>query len=394
MALIKCGHTSINPDEATVKMFKTARLFPILVTVENQRLMAKSNETPNDQTIVPGMEILEINGHKVPELLRRFQQVESADGDIETSQWVHIQRGFAMYYWFLIDQSSEFRVKARNAAGETVEAKLAGVTRAQLGKSQNPVNDAIRRGVAKLDWSGQHLGLRFLRGPEIAEIRIPSFEADNFQPWMENTFKTLREKETKALIIDLRGNGGGPDTNGAMLVSCLTDKPFRYFERITTRMIEPTFKAQSDWSDERTSERRQEVIPNPAGGYFVKHPGTAEQKPGKYPFTGKVIVLIDGAVFSTAADFCAVTHFIHRATFIGEETGGAYDGNNSGSFVYVTLPDSKFEMRIPLDAYWNSVSANPENRRGTLPDRTVAASVANVLRGVDAQLDAALSLAE
>jgi hypothetical protein len=394
VALIKCGHTSLNPSEDVVKNFKAARLFPFQVAVENLRLVVKSNETPSDPTIVPGMEILEINGNKVPELLHRFQRVESSDGDIETSQWMHIQRGFAMYYWFLIEQPLDFTIKARNAAGVTVETKVAGVTRDQLGKSGNPVNNVMRTALSKLDWSGPHLALRFLKEPEIAEIRIPTFAMDDFKPWIENTFKILREKGAKSLIIDLRGNGGGPDMNGAMLVSCLTDKPFRYFERITAKTCDPSFKAQADWSDERTSELRKELTPNPAGGYFVKHLGNAKQNTGRYPFTGKVIVLIDGGVFSTAADVCAVTHHINRATFIGEETGGGYYGNNSGSFAYVTLPKSKFEMRLPLYSYWNAVSPDAGTRRGTLPDRPVKTSVATLLRGIDEPLEAALSLAQ
>ena len=54
---------------------------------------------------------------------------------------------------------------------------------------------------------------------------------------MEDTFRTLREKGTKTLIIDLRGNGGGNDMYGAMLVSYLTDKPFRYFDHINVKTI-------------------------------------------------------------------------------------------------------------------------------------------------------------
>ena len=42
-------------------------------------------------------------------------------------------------------------------------------------------------------------------------------------------------------------------------------------------------------------------------------------------------MLIDGWTFSTAADVATVAHHKHLATFIGEERGGGYDGNTSGS---------------------------------------------------------------
>jgi hypothetical protein len=167
----------------------------------------------------------------------------------------------------------------------------------------------------------------------------------------------------------------------------------RYFDRVVAKTIEPTFKNEANGSDDRASELRREVTPNPAGGYFVNHPGIAEQAPARRPFLGKVFVLIDGGVFSTAADVCAVTRHLGRATFIGEETGGGYGGNNSGAFANVTLPRSKFQLRLPLYAYWNAVSGSGSNRRGTLPDYVAMTKVANLLGGVDEPLDLALKLA-
>ena len=212
---------------------------------------------------------------------------------------------------------------------------------------------------------------------------------------MEDTFKMLGEKGTKSLIIDLRGNGGGADMYGAMLVSYLTDKPFRYFDHIDVITINPSFKEYSDWRGDE-AKLLERMSRNPAGGYLVTpkgHPGVAEQPPSKYPFMGKVFILIDGGTFSTAADFCAVTHHLKRATFIGEETGGGYYGNNSGMQTILTLPNSKFRIRIPMFEYWNAVPGYDGKRRGTKPDHVVETKIANLLRGVDEQLDLAVKLA-
>ena len=168
--------------------------------------------------------------------------------------------------------------------------------------------------------------------PKIAEIRIRLFIGDDFPEWMADTFKTLRDKGTQSLIIDLRNNGGGEDAYGALLVSSLTDKPFRYFDHISMRTISPTFKEQIDWDPDADRILREGTTPDPAGGYLVTaglHHQLAEQPPAAVPFLGKVFVLTDGGTFSTAADFCATAHHLKRATFIGEETGGGYQ-NNSG----------------------------------------------------------------
>ena len=396
LAHIRCGHTGLTPDTEMQTAIANAPIFPLRIRIEGRRLMVLSNDTRDDRTIRPGMEIIEINGHKSGDILRRMLVPVSGDGDIETGKRSRVQRGFATYYWTLIEQTSDFTVKAQDEAGKRITAKLVGVVEADRSKNQNPVNVEAQANMGKLEWSRENLSLRFLKDPDIAQIRIRGFSGAAYGQWIEETFRTLREKGTRALILDLRGNGGGADMYGAMLVSYLTDKPFRYFDHINIKTISPSFKEQSDWRVEGENRLREGVTPNPAGGYLVTakgHAGVAEQPPGKYPFLGNVFVLIDGGTFSTAADFCAVTHHLKRAVFIGEETGGGYYGNNSGVQVVVTLPNSKARVRVPMYEYWNAVPGYDGTRRGTLPDHAVETKTANLLRGVDQQLELALKLA-
>lgn len=55
-----------------------------------------------------------------------------------------------------------------------------------------------------------------------------------------------------------------------------------------------------------------------------------------------------------------MAHHLGRATFIGEETGGAYHGNNSGEMPLLTLPSSKMQIRVPLFEYWNAVPGHDD----------------------------------
>jgi C-terminal processing protease CtpA/Prc len=397
LARIRCGHTGLTPDAETRAAAMDARMFPLRVLIEGRRLMVLSNATPDDQTIRPGMEIVEINGRKPGDILDRIMPMIPTDGDIETGKRTRVQRNFGRYYWLLVEQAGDFVVKARDTTGKTVTAKLAGVKEADQAKNQNPVNAEAQANIAKLEWSRENLSLRFLKDPEVAQIRIRGFSGRDYPQWMEDTFKSLREKGTKVLIIDLRGNGGGADLYGAMLVSYLTDKPFRYFDHINVKTITPSFKEHSDWRVESEARLREGTTPNPPGGFLVNakgHLGVTEQPPGKYPFLGQVFVLIDGGTFSTAADFCAVTHHLKRATFIGEETGGGYYGNNSGVQAMLTLPNSKVQVRLPMFEYWNAVPGYDGKRRGTRPDHVVETKAANLLLGVDEQLALASKLAD
>src|SRR6185369_10345297 len=399
LAQIRCGHTGLQPDEGTQKELAAARMFPLRIAIEGRRLIVHSNDTPDDATIRPGMEVIEINGQKSADILNRILPRLSTDGDIETGKRSRLQRNFAQNYWLFVEKTEDFTVKARDASGASVTSKLHGVVDADRKKNStaNLLNAEFKASVGKLQWWSDNLALRFLKDTDVAEIRIGGFGGSTYPKWMEETFRTLGEKGTRALIIDLRGNGGGADMFGAMLVSYLTDKPFRYFDHIDVKTIAPSFKEFSDWRADREPQLRENMIANPAGGYLVPpkiHPGVAEQPPGKYPFTGKVFVFIDGGTFSTAADFCAVAHHLKRATFIGEETGGGYYGNNSGMQTIVTLPNSKIRVRVPMYEYWNAVPGYEGKRRGTLPDHLSPSTVANLLHGVDAQLELALKLAK
>jgi hypothetical protein len=225
--------------------------------------MVLLNQTADDRTIRPGMELVSVNGHPVAELVKQFWAVTYADGDIETAKRHDIAKNFAKDYFWLVERPEYFTVRAIDpSSGKAVESKLAGVTDEQRKANHNSVNDAMLAGLAK-----------------------------------------VRGEAYKKLSLS-----------------------------------------------------------------FLKS-------------------------FSTAADFCAVSHHLKRATFIGEETAGAYYGNNSGTAPTVTLPNSKVRFGLPTCGSWNAVSGYAGKRRGIIPDHVVVTKTVDLLRGVDAQLQLALTLA-
>ncbi|HEX5245417.1 MAG TPA: S41 family peptidase [Tepidisphaeraceae bacterium] len=396
LASIRCGHTRMHWDPEKETAMRDAPTFPLRVVFEGQRLMVLLNQTPDDRTIRPAMELISINGQPVGDLVSQFWPVNYADGDIETAKRHDIAQDFAKDYWWLVGHPENFTIVARDtASGRTVTARLAGVTEAHRLVNHNSVNDAMQAGLAKVRGASyEKRSLRFLQDSDIAEIRIPLFIGDDFPQWIENTFRTIREKGAKSLIIDLRNNGGGEDSYGIMLVSYLTDKPFHYVDRATVRTI--TWSFQDHWdakplSPEQLAHIREGLVPNPAGGYFVTEKlqdSLGLKQPAQTPFHGKVFILIDGGTFSTAADFCAVAHHLKLATFIGQETAGAYCGNNSATEPTVTLPNSNVRFGLPLCSSWNAVG-DESNRHGTIPDYPAETKTADLLRGIDTQLELA-----
>ena len=250
--------------------FKSSPAFPLSILIEGHRVMVLMNDTATDATIQPGMEIIDINGHKASDLLEHFYRVTSADGDIETGKHHDVIGRFSMYYWWLIEQPKVFTITAKDSAGRTVVAKLPGVTDAQRKSNHNPVNAQVMTGAGKV-MGAMHVErkLSFIKDPQIAEIRLHYFLGNDYRQWMRDTFETLHDKGTKALIIDLRGNGGGEDAYGALLVSELTDKPFRYFDHIDIKTFKPSFDEHLDGHFDAGAVERstKETVANPTGGY-------------------------------------------------------------------------------------------------------------------------------
>ena len=61
-----------------------------------------------------------------------------------------------------------------------------------------------------------------------------------------------------------------------------------------------------------------------------------------------------------------------RVTFVGTETGGGFDGNTSGLYDQITLPNSRLKIQVPLIKYVSAIDKlNYNLGRGVMPDITV-----------------------
>ncbi len=420
LAAIKDGHigfTNFQGDEIST-VLDSAKQFPLALTFESKRAFVLLNQGLDDR-VKPGMEVLAINGKSLADILQQILPNLSQDGDIRSHQMYLLgidrgffqagspgRAGFSESYRLYIGNPPSFRTTLRDPhTRKTVVVELAGVTVAEaaVNAEKNLVNRDVLTGLRTLRALGPEQSIRYLDGEDTAILMIPVFQGENFPYFLEKTFAGLRSNGATNLIVDLRGNNGGFDVYPVLLFSYLTSKEFRPIERDHIKTYQPSFKQYTDLgeidpvTDPYYGSAAGLWKPDPSGGWLMtekygfkygsKFVGIiGVQKPSENQFDGTVYVLIDGGCFSACAEFSATADFYKRATFIGEETGGAAEGDTGGTDIGPTLPESHLHFKIPMEAYYSVVDKS-NRRRGTLPKYTVMQTVDDLAKGRDTVLE-------
>jgi len=138
------------------------------------------------------------------------------------------------------------------------------------------------------------------------------------------------------------------------------------------------------------------VLPNLAVGLAVGPHQVQASYPGDNSFNASQanytfnVTKVDSIIADVFLAGTAVPNV--PVTIIGEETGGAYEGGNGGSFLHFDLPHSKISFGTPLLYYENDVVPPLLKGRGTMPDYPAPNKMDDLLKGSDTQLNFALAL--
>jgi hypothetical protein len=112
----------------------------------------------------------------------------------------------------------------------------------------------------------------------------------------------------------------------------------------------------------------------------------------KNVFKGQLYVLMNGVTFSSAADLVADLKRTSNAIFIGEESGGVYEGPTGGDNIVVQLPNSKIMVRISPNIQVGYMYQKHPIGRGVIPTNQVTYSIKDIVDKKDLELDLAKEL--
>lgn len=231
----------------------------------------------------------------------------------------------------------------------------------------------------------------------VALIKIRGFTNGNYKAFYDEAFTTLDSLKTENLIIDVRNNFGGRLAEIDYLYSYLTDQKYTLINISESKTRTPFLKSlMSNSKSAGTKIIAGLLSPIIAPAEFLrsskndgklqyKLKSAKEKDPKSLNFKGKIYVLINGNSFSASSVLSTQLDGDNRATFVGEETGGAYNGTVAGMMKIYTLPNTKIKASIGL-LHIDSKHKTPIDGYGVKPDVEILPTYEDRLNHIDPEL--------
>lgn len=407
-AQVKCGHTYPNffnqTKEVAAELFQGQNRVPFYFVWMNGRIVITRDFTPDHQ-LPRGTQVVAINGNPTDSILKRLMTIARADGSNDAKRVADLEvtgndryEAFDVYFPMFFPQAGTTMHLLAQRPGERKPAKIAvqALTYAERLEPRKSQEATLQGGDQPLfEWKYLDNGSAYLRMQSWALYNSKW----DWKAWLNEKLDELADKNTRALIIDLRGNEGGNDVGDEILSRLVAQdsKIPAYGQLVRYRRTpddldpyldtwDPSFK---HWGT--AAHDLDKPWPTaPPMHYFqlVREGETTEGEViihSSKPFHGKVFVLIDANNSSATFQFAQIVKDNRLGVLVGQPTGGNLQGINGGAFFFLRLPKSHIEMDLPLIARFPST---PQPNAGITPDIPVAKSVDDIVTGADPEMAA------
>lgn len=424
VASVRQGHMRLSPvtkmaNRKEYKAINRKGFFPLsqlTYEVIDNRLYITKNLS-NDSTIKVGSEIISVNGVKPQDIFTKFNKTYASDGFNTTLTHRYYSWQFPNFFYVYTNQrdSVDLQLKIKDSLATVTlvhggKKKAEGVKRDSLTRPLK-VDKRVEKNKAKAKFKKQRLqgynpqtkayskDLTFV-GPDstIALLKINDFSRGNYRKYYQYVFNKIDSVKPKALIVDLRDNPGGRIREISNLYAYLTDTNFIFIDKmeVTSRTnyvlgsisnTTPIFvKALTYTIGLPFLIVRMAKVHKQDGKYFYSISESKFKKPNAKAFKGKLYVLINGGSFSASSIISSNLKGSRRAIFVGEETGGAYNGCVAGSIPLYTLPNTKLRLRLGLAVIKPHYKSDIDGR-GIFPDITITPTAEDLLNNNDPEVN-------
>jgi hypothetical protein len=382
----------------------------------NDKLYVVKNKS-YDKSIKVGSEVVAVNGINAMDLINKNKQFYSSDGFNTTFKTRSAGKRFSSYFTNEngIKDSIQFTLKFKDSLKTATIARKKEDTLGKLAEKIKKKMDSfdkiklkeIRRKKRVNGYNSQEKkyihNLHFLeKDSSVALMKINSFKKGYFRTFYKESFSTISKYKSNTLILDLRDNGGGRLSEIVNLYSYLADSSFVFLEKSEVVSKSSLFKGAYLYGGS-FGVKTLKLLFSPiiygyllltvhkdenGKNYYATH--TRPHKVNKNAFRGKIYVLINGGSFSASSILSTNLKGSKRAFFVGEETGGAYNGTVAGFMPRVKLPNSKIQIRTGIMLMGSKFKTAKEGH-GIFPDKEIIPTIEDQIKKNNPELDWILS---
>jgi C-terminal processing protease CtpA/Prc len=382
----------------------------------NDKLYVQKNKSI-DSTIVAGSQIVSIDSVSTDALLKDYRKLMTSDGYNTTFYKHQLPKKFSTFYVYDngVKDSLLYEFKFNDST------KNIWIKRKKTATSPEIQNDSVLKKISKADRKKNKLehknkqrynnihgydettetyqrSLSFIeKDSSVAVLKIKSFSIGNYKSFYQEVFMRIKANKSKTLILDLRENPGGRLSEINYLYSFVADSAIAFADK--SEVVSKTSFLKRDYFGGGFATNFLKALAYPIyvsyiylkvkkedGKYYYR---TSENKAKPLPenrFEGKMYALIDGGSFSASSIISSNLKGSKRAIFVGEETGGAYNGTVAGQMPIVELPNSRVKIRIGLMKIAASYKTNEEGH-GIRPDIEIIPTLEDKINGNDPEMN-------
>jgi C-terminal processing protease CtpA/Prc len=394
---IKCGHTFANywnqPAHIQKALFQKADKLPLTFKIVDKRLIIEKN-LGQSEIIREGSEVLSINQQPVEELLADILQYISTDGSNDNKKWAELhltgQGDYEVMDIFLPLLSKPIEGKYHLEIFDLNSGKTFVVEVTAISRAERKHQLSTRFNEDKITYDSLWK-FEILEG-KIGYMKIGTFVTYkmslNWKKFLADAFMQMKKESIKHFILDIRGNGGGMDQVSVELSKYLVKKPItlpsaQYYVAAekTPAYLRPYL---STWDKGFYNWGNRVKRTNDGHYVFREKEKVSQWRPTNKMYQGKTYLLIDGANSSATFYLARNLKTAKDITLVGQGTGGNLKGMNAGAILFLSLPNTKIEVDIPLIA---TVYDGYQDDAGLQPDMIIKPIISDVISGKDTVLE-------
>ncbi len=421
---VRQGHLSVAPNtkrwskkeskEIAKKGIGPFSQFEFMIL--DDKLYVQKNKSI-DTSIAIGSEIISINSVSTALILKKYNKLITSDGYNTTFFKHYLPKIFSTYYvnengvkdsllyQFKFNDSLKSVWIKRKKDQIVTKIKIDSTTK-KTSKMEKKKLILAQKKLKKLNnINGYDEGtksvqraLHFIeKDSSIAVLKIKSFNIGDYETFYKEIFQHIKNAKSKVLILDLRNNPGGRLNEINTLYSFVADSAIAFADKSEVATKTSLLKRDYFTGNLGTKVLKTIVYPFYLGAvyliiekqgskYYFSGSETRIQKLQENRFKGKMYVLINGGSFSASSILSSNLKGSKRATFVGEETGGAFNGTVAGQMPIVTLPYSKVKMRVGLMKIVPHYKTE-EQGHGIRPDVEIIPTIKDKISGNDPEFE-------